>query len=725
VRRRKTFSTIAPAGAALAMCFNCVANAASEPSSDATAATSDASAATADATAATPDAAASTSTTGNSLEQVTVTAERLSLMGKATTASEGVVVNEELALTPAYRVGQLLETVPGLQVTSHSGEGKANQYLLRGYNLDHGTDLATFIDGMPVNEPTHAHGQGYTDLNFLIPELATNIAYTKGTYYADEGDFASVGSVHISYLNRIDPQVSFTAGTFGYQRLFAGDSTDFADGALLGALEAQHYDGPWVNSDDLRKVNAVLRYSRGDNVDGFSVTGSFYHGLWNATTDQPERAIEAGLIGRFGSLDPSDGGKAQRANLTMQYHQTVADGQLNASAYVFNNQLTLWNNFTHFLVDPVNGDQEAQHENRTTVGGTVNYEKSLPVFGIENVVLVGAMTRNDINDVSRLPTEDRVVIPASDDPLNFSETDSVHLDSQAAYVQTTTHWTSWFRSVLGLRYDHMNGEDHGTNTGTASGNLAQPKGSLIFRPVESTELYASAGRGFHSDDLRGVTSSQASGVAGAPLIAHQTGEEIGIRQEFTHAFTMTLALYSLDAQSETTYDPDAGVDGAGPGSRRRGFELNMTYQATKWLEFYGSYSANHARFTTPFDDGTGHVGEYLPNAPFATGSFNVYVKNLGPWSGGLEYRYLSAYPLSSDDVVQGHGYGEWSGDAHYEIGSGWSTSLGIYNLTNKHADAAEFWYIDRLPGEPAAGEADLHVHPLEPLSARLTIAKKF
>ena len=217
----------------------------------------------ADSASAPDDAAPTTASSGDGLAEVTVTAERLSLMGKATTASEGIVVNEELALTPAYRVGQLLETVPGLQVTSHSGEGKANQYLMRGYNLDHGTDLAAFIDGMPVNEPTHAHGQGYTDLNFLIPELATNITYTKGTYYAGQGDFASVGSIHINYLNRIEPQVSFTAGTFGYQRAFAGDSLDVGDGALLGALEVAHYDGPWTNPDDLRKVNAVLRYSQG------------------------------------------------------------------------------------------------------------------------------------------------------------------------------------------------------------------------------------------------------------------------------------------------------------------------------------------------------------------------------------------------------------------------------------------------------------------------------
>src|SRR5580698_2725695 len=155
------------------------------------------------------------------LQEVSVTARRLDLIGTATTASQGVVVNDELTLAPAYRPGQVLETVPGLDVTIHSGEGKANQYLLRGYNLDHGTDLAVYVDDMPVNEPTHAHGQGYADINFMIPELATNVSYTKGTYYADEGDFASVGSVHINYLNHIDNQLSLTAGTLGYQRIFA------------------------------------------------------------------------------------------------------------------------------------------------------------------------------------------------------------------------------------------------------------------------------------------------------------------------------------------------------------------------------------------------------------------------------------------------------------------------------------------------------------------------
>jgi outer membrane receptor protein involved in Fe transport len=661
----------------------------------------------------------------DTLQDVVVTAERLKLIGVAATASEGVVVNDELALAPAYRPGQLLETVPGLDVTSHSGEGKANQYLMRGYNLDHGTDLAVYVDDMPVNEPTHAHGQGYADVNFLIPELATNIRYSKGTYYANEGDFASVGAVHLNYLDVLDGRIALTAGTLGFQRLFTAASQAMGTGTVLGALELQHYDGPWDNPDDQRKVNAALRYRRGDDHDGYSLTGLFYHGLWNSTTDQPVRSIRAGSMGRMGSLDPADGGEAQRASVSARYVAGIGGGQLAANGYLINNRLTLWNDFTHFLIDPANGDQEAQREDRVTIGGGAGFTRAGALAGLPNEWLAGVSMRFDFNDVSRVPTSNRVTLPASAAPLNAFGKDRLHLGDVAAYVQATTHWQPWLRTVAGLREDSITGGDTGTNPGNARASLFQPKASLIVSPFATTEFYLSAGRGFHSDDLRGVNHAAVTGVAGAPLIARQDGEEVGVRQQLGRRLAFTLAVFSLEAQSETTYNPDDGQDSAGPASRRRGFELNITYQAAAWLELYGSYSADHARFKTPFDDGTGHVGKYLPNAPFATGSFAAYVKELGAWSGGLQYRYLGAYPLSSDEAVRGSGYGEWNGDIHYAMDGGWSLALGVYNITNKRANAVEFWYVDRLPGEPKMGVANVHVHPLEPTSARLTVAKTF
>ena len=691
------------------------------------------------------------------MDEVVVTAARRELMGIATTASEGVVVNDELTLTPAYRPGQVLETVPGLDVTVHSGEGKANQYLLRGYNLDHGTDLALFVDGMPVNMPTHAHGQGYADINFMIPELATNVSYTKGTYYAAEGDFASVGAVHINYLDALPDQVSVSAGTLGYQRVLSAGSTSVGAGNLLGALELQHYDGPWTKPGDQRKENAVLRFSAGDADQGYTVTGMYYHDLWNAQTDQPERALTEGLISSpWSELDFSDAGYAQRMSLSTMYHDRNLDGgQLLASGYVINNRLTLWNDFTHYLIDPIDADQEQQHENRIAVGADSSYGWKTRIAGANTEWLTGVHARVDFNDVSRVPTQNRVPLTpaqlaAVDYPAVFSETDYVHLYSLAAYGQMTSHWTEWFRSVLGFRADYMYGVDSGTGYGAASRVIPEPKGSLIFSPSETTEFYLSAGRGFHSDDLRGVNQARIEGVAGAPLIATQLGEEIGVRQLLLDKrISLTVALYNLDAQSETEYDPDVGQDSAGPGSHRLGYEINITYQALRWLELYGSYSGDRARYTSPFDDGSGHLGTYLPNAPFATGSFNVYIKDLGPWSAGLAYRYLGAFPLTSGPcanaavavdfpgltscaqapttrgTVFGSGYGEWNADVHYAFPDGWSAGLGVYNLTNKKANSMEYYYVDRLPGEPAYGEADLHFHPLEPISARLTVRKTF
>jgi outer membrane receptor protein involved in Fe transport len=703
----------------------------------------------------------------SALPEITVTAERGALLGTAASASEGMVADQELQLAPVYRPGQLLETVPGLIVTLHSGEGKANQYLLRGYNLDHGTDLETYADGMPINQPTHAHGQGYTDLNFMIPELADEITYTKGPYYASVGDFGAVGSVHVNYRNTIADQVSATMGTLGFQRIFAAGSQEFAVGQLLVAAELQHYDGPFVTPDDARKENLVLRYSQGDEHDGFSVAGMYYHQNWTNTTDVPVRAISEGLIpNRFGTLDPTDGGQAQRASLSANYFLTLGDGQFTASGFFIYNELHLFNNFTHFLVDPIHGDQEAQFENRRVTGGALNYTLPVPLGAIQNEISVGGLTRYDVLGVGRSPSEDRTPLPPQNDPPSFSDDDQVYLFAGAAYLQASTHWTSTFRSVLGVRADYQRGTDVDylaalhetagyTNGGTASQDLVQPKGSLIYTPNDSLEFYLSAGRGFHSADLRGVNqdTSVDLGLPHTPLLARQEGQELGMRAAVAKNLAVTFAVYNLWQQSETIINPDVGQDIAGPPSRRYGYEINITYQINRWLEFYGGYSGDHTRFTRPFDDGTGHFGTYITDAPVATGSLALYLTNLGPWSGGLNYRYLGSYPLSSGPCVNsaavhdfpgvatscanaptalgqvnGQGFGQVNLDVHYALPSRWSASLGIYNLLNTHAAAAAFWYVDRLQNEVGAypdGRADVHEHPLEPIMARFTITKQF
>jgi hypothetical protein len=701
------------------------------------------------------------------LQEMTVTAQRLGLLGTASTASEGVVADEELRLTPVYRPGQILETVPGLIVTLHSGEGKANQFLMRGYNLDHGTDLAVSVDGMPINQPTHAHGQGYTDLNFMIPELADGISYTKGPYYADVGDFGAIGSVHVDYRNTIASQMSATVGTLGFERIFTAESQTLGEGRLLAAAELQHYDGPFATPDDARKANLALRYSQGDESNGYSLTGMFYHQSWTNTTDIPIRAVSQGLVpDRFGTLDPTDGGRALRASLSAQYHASLGEGEFSASSFFIYNQLHLHSDFTHYLVDPVHGDQEDQFENRRATGGAANYTVPVTLGALDNEISAGALARYDSAAVGRLPSEGQAPLPPQNDPPSFSNRDQVYLLSGAVYGQATTHWSSTLRSVLGLRGDYQHGTDIDhlaqlhetagyTNGGTAASSLLQPKGSLIYAPSSYLEFYLSAGKGFHSADLRGVNQVESVnlGLPRTPLLAEQDGQELGLRAAVKQNLALTFAIYNLWQQSETILNPDVGADIAGPPSRRYGYEINVTYQIREWLEFYGSYSGNHARFTHPFDDGTGHLGTYITDAPIATGSIALYLTNLGPWSGGLNYRYLGNYPLSSGPCVDsaavkdfpgaatscanaptaraqvnGRGFGELNLDVRYAFRSGWSAALGIYNLLNTHAAAAEFWYVDRLKAEVDAypdGRADVHEHPLEPIMARVTISKQF
>jgi hypothetical protein len=714
-----------------------------------------------------PNAEVMAYSASNPLQEITVTARRLELLGKATTASEGTIADQELQLTPQYRPGQLLETVPGLIVTLHSGEGKANQYLLRGYNLDHGTDLETYVDDMPINQPTHAHGQGYTDLNFMIPELADGISYTKGPYYASVGDFGGVGSIHVGYRDTIPDEVSATVGTLGFQRIYTAGSTALGDGNLLGFVEMQHYDGPFVTPDDARKEIWVLRYCQGDERNGYSVTGMYYHQIWTNTTDIPVRAIAEDLVpDRFGTLDPTDGGHAQRASISVNYRAAMGDGQFSAGGFFIYNQLHLYNNFTHFLFDPVHGDQEDQFENRRVTGGSAKYTLPVRIGSLQNEILVGGLTRYDLLGVGRSPSEDQVNLPARDDPPFFSNDDQVYLFAGAAYVQAITHWTSKFRSVLGVRDDYQHGTDIDylaalhetagyTNSGTQAQSLIQPKGSLIYTATDTLEFYLAAGRGFHSADLRGVNQATSVdlGLPHTPLLARQEGQEVGFRAAPRPNLAFTFAIYNLWQQSETIIDPDVGADSAGPPSRRYGYEINLTYQINRWFEFYGSYSGNHTRFTHPFDDGTGHLGTYITDAPLATGTLALYVTNLGPWSGGLNYRYLGNYPLSSGPCVDsaavhdfpnvatscanaptalgqvnGKGFGELNLDVHYALPAGWSTSIGIYNLLNTHAAAAEFWYVDRLKSEIDTypdGRADVHEHPLEPIMARFTITKQF
>jgi len=290
-------------------------------------------------------------------------------VGVAQSASRGVVVPAQLLAQPVYRTGELLEAMPGLIVTQHSGEGKANQYFLRGFNLDHGTDLAITIDGMPANMRTHGHGQGYADTNFMIPEIMRGLGYRKGPYFAADGDFASAGAIYLDVADKLEKNLAqVEVGSFGHRRAVAGMSAPVGmAGTVLVAGVIVNFDGPWDRPDDVRRFNGVMRYSNGSYDNGFAVTAMAYSGHW-FSTDQ--RAVESGLIGRFGNIDPTDGGFTRRYSLSGRWHETTAEAATRINAYVIKSDLSLYNNFTYFLNDPVNGDQFRQKDDRLIVGGS-------------------------------------------------------------------------------------------------------------------------------------------------------------------------------------------------------------------------------------------------------------------------------------------------------------------------------------------------------------------
>jgi outer membrane receptor protein involved in Fe transport len=684
-------------------------------------------------------------------ETISVTASRQDLIGVAETASEGSVTQQELELRPVYRVGQLLESVPGLVVTVHSGEAKAYQYLLRGVNLDHGIDFANFVDDVPVNRPSNAHGQGYSDLNFVIPQLLAGVDYTKGPYYAAIGDFGAVGSEHIRLTDDLPNQISTSIGTLGDEEIFGGGTYHFDDGGrLLGAADFSRVDGPYTHPDNFRKIALASRYSQGTDTDGYDVTAMYYKGQGRFSTDVPQRAIEDGMIDEFGTLDPTDGAQSQRWSLSSHYATEGDDWALKTNAYYIHSTQVLWNNFTHFLFDPVNGDQEQQDETRNTLGGALAYTRSTGFAGIESDTTFGMQERYDNEYVDRRHTKDRIVLDYCNDgdgDFSVGETactaDLITINDAAPYVSNTTRWLPWLRTTVGARYDYANATDHSVLTGfdgSAQRFLFQPKGNVTFGPWFETEFYVSAGKGFHSDDIRGVLGTvpvQGTPLAIGPvsLLARTYGEEFGIRNASIPGLQIQLALFRQDFGSEEIYDQDAGMDQATAPSRREGFELSAQYRPFPWLELNTDIAATKARFFLNQNalasayQITG--GTYIANAPKYTASFGALVDNLGRWSGAVEQRILGPQPLTDGPSdPRGRGYSETNLEVGYKITEHLKAELAIFNLFDQKAYSAEFYYATNItPAEAAkygtAGVNDYQVHPLEPLSARFTLTMTF
>ncbi|HEY9454197.1 MAG TPA: TonB-dependent receptor [Bradyrhizobium sp.] len=639
------------------------------------------------------------------------------IAASATTIS-GTDVNSQ----PFSRPGEALEVVPGLIVTQHSGEGKANQYFLRGFNLDHGTDLAITVDGMPVNMRTHGHGQGYSDINFMIPELIQSVDVWKGPYFADKGDFASAGAISIDYLSKLPKNlVEMTFGSFGYRRALVAGSTAVGAGTLLTAFEGVGYDGPWDVSDNIRKLNGVIRYSQGTATDGFTLTGMAYSNGWNSTDQVAQRAIDQGIIGRFGTLDPTDGGVSSRFSLSSNFAHSSEYGQTKANAYVIRSSMNLYNNFTYFLDDPVNGDQFSQLDKRTVYGLNASHAFDVRVAGIETQTRVGLQTRGDDINVGLFKTLRR-------DTLSTVREDSVREGSVGLWADTTARWTDWLRTTVGIREDYFAGRvisDTPENSGNAQASITSPKAGIVLGPWYKTEFYGNAGYGLHSNDIRGATitidpADKVTPQDRVPLLVRSKGAELGIRTKAIDGLTSSVAVFMLDFDSELLFVGDAGTTEASRPSRRVGVEWTNQYKVLPWMRFDLDLAHTRARFSD-FDP----AGNFIPGAPAWIAAGGVTFGGDTGWFGALRGRYFGPRPLIEDDSVRSQSSLIFNARAGYKFDNGVRLQLDVLNLFNANTNQIEYYYLSRLPGEPIDGVADRHVHPAEPLAVRLTLAGKF
>ncbi len=688
------------------------------------------------------------------LPEVVVEERSDSMIGVADTSTEGTIGALELSERPISRPGEVLEAMPGVIVTQHSGDGKANQYFLRGFNLDHGTDMASFFNGIPVNLPSNAHGEGYTDLNFLIPELVQKIDYGKGPYSANVGDFGSAGWENIQYFHILPENIAKVEfGSWNYERtLFAG-STKVGQDNLLGAMEIVHTNGPWDVAENFLKFNGYGSYSHGDASQGWSASALGYHGTWNATNQIPDLAVDEGLVGRFGTLSPTDGGLTDRYLLSGELHRADEHSATKVMAYAYYYKMELWNNFDFYLdelptIPGTNetysakyGDQFEQQDARWVQGLRATQTYFGQFRGMQTENTFGLDFRNDIiHDILDRTYDRHVFLVVRDD--NIVETDL------APYVENKMQWLPWFRTVAGFRFDLMNFNNTNNYTYATNGPqpadtenlfraIPEPKLSLIFGPWAKTEFYLNGGLGYHTDDTRGATThidpltGTTTNIFGDPVspalaVAYTQGAEVGVRTTAIPNLQSSLTFWVLRLQSEEVFDGDAGTDEPSPyPDIRKGIEFANYWTPTKWLTIDADFAASSARFIgVPKSSG---LGSYVPEAAGVIVSSGIWVHDVYGWSTGLRWRYFGPRYLTQDGSAKSPTTSLLYYNLGYKLNEHWSVEGDIFNLLNTKADDITYNYQFQLTPTPAGGvpQTGNVFHPAEPRTFRIALTYKF
>ena len=654
------------------------------------------------------------------IETVLVQGYRVNLLGETLSASEGIIGSEEISSRPLLRTGEILEFIPGMVVTQHSGSGKANQYFLRGFNLDHGTDFNTSVDGMPVNMRTHGHGQGYTDLNFIIPEFINSIDYHKGPYYADVGDFSGAGSAAFNLKEKFSGQlVSLTLGENKFSRLLAASEIDLNSGALLLGYEHQGYDGPWSDIDeDVNKDNFIGRYLTSLAGGNFAVTLMAYKNSWNSADQIPDRAVTQHIIDPLGSLDAGVGGESSRYSLSTSWKNDT----YSAHAYAIKSSLDLFSNFTYFLDDPIDGDQFEQVDERTIIGGQFSKDWSAYLSGKDIDYKIGAEFRYDnIGQVGLYHTRQQ-------ERLSTTRKDAVDEASLGLFSQATLEVNEKWNVHVGARYDFYDvnvNSNIAENSGDANQGKLSLKAGAIYKISDHVESYVNVGQGLHSNDARGATITQdpVTGEASSAvdLIVPSTGAEIGLKFFDAERFNISTSFWYLRSESELVFVGDAGNTEASRASERYGNEIAAYY----WLDNRWNLDVELAWTRAEFTENEAIEGKYVEGSvPFVASAGISYGSPVNGLHTSLRYRYFGARRLDSFDEHQA----DATSTLNFGIGYGWekiNLELNILNLFDSDDHDIDYFYGSRLQGEPDEGIEDIHYHPVEPRTVRIKAEYRF
>ncbi len=627
-------------------------------------------------------------------------------------SSSSTFRKEEFGKRIIEDTGDVLGVVPGLTVVQHAGGGKANQYLIRGFDADHGTDFAISFAGIPVNMVSHAHGQGYSDVNFLIPETLETIDVYKGPYFAELGNLATAGAAILGLREEFeDSFFKLEGGQFESGRVVLGLSpkVDWTRGFVV--LESRYTNGPFVDPQAFKRFNIATRWSF-DLSDSqvLSLLGTAYHGQWNQSGQIPLREVKAGRLDRFGSVDPSEGGDSSRYNFSVTHQKLWANQALNSQFYLVHYDLDLFSNFTFFLNDSLRGDGIKQSDNREIIGGHLQHHYHYDLGSVPSLLTVGLDYRQDFADVGLLRQQERQV-------FNTLVNSRINEQDLGLYIQDEFQLKPTFKVILGLRHDRFRFDVEDRQGGGVQGvqhrQLTGPKVSLVYSPLEDKgpEFYLNYGRGFHSNDARSVVSDP-TGVA----LAAADGYEVGYRQVFAKRLEIGFAYWLLDLEGELVFVGDEGTTELSGPTRRHGPEIETKWKINQYLWFDGeaSYTWGHFRGTS----------DVIARAPrfVATGGFHfTTVKGI---SGNVQLRHLGSHPLIETNSVQAEGYTVTDFYLQYPFSERWNGILSVQNLFGVEVKEAQTFFESQLAFETEP-VGDNHFNPGNPFTLRLGIEFTF